>query len=417
MACAGATCGDVELMEVPLSLPREEGKDAGDAPPSSADEEGDEDDEEAGLLGSPEARGEAATTTSTDAPGGSGFLSRLPKGEAVMICGTFILAFQNIVAKTVERNVPPMQVVFVRSLLSGMVTFGTIYRRHTTSPNYDRNARLTLETFVGDRALWHLCAIRGVVGSVAFSLAYISLTYLTVGDSVAIFFLNPIFSAFLAWPVLGEAVGLVEGLAILCGLIGTLLIVKPPAVFGPMLRALGEEETAVGSSPDPAGVVITLFSAMCCSVAMVTIRTIGKRVGALSLAGWFHACSMVMGAISMLARWPLAPVMPSPTEWALLILLAVTSFFGQLSLNYGYSHLPTLVASAMYYLMVVWSAVLGVLVMHEGMDAYAGAGAAVICAGGLGPSANKARLRRRELSRRRLAEQSDAATNAGLTVE
>ena len=43
-----------------------------------------------------------------------------------MICGTFILAFQNIVAKTVERNVPPMQVVFVRSLLSGMVTFGTI---------------------------------------------------------------------------------------------------------------------------------------------------------------------------------------------------------------------------------------------------------------------------------------------------
>jgi len=253
MACAGATCGDVELREVPLSLPREGGKDAGDAPPSSADEEGDEDDEEAGLLGSPKARGEAATNTSTDAPGGSSFLSRLPKGEAVMICGTFILAFQNIVAKTVERNVPPMQVVFVRSLLSGMVTFATIYRRHTTSPNYDRNARLTLETFVGDRALWHLCAIRGVVGSVAFSLAYISLTYLTVGDSVAIFFLNPIFSAFLAWPVLGEAVGLVEGLAILCGLMGTLLIVKPPAVFGPMLRALGEEETAVGSVPQSRG--------------------------------------------------------------------------------------------------------------------------------------------------------------------
>ena len=39
MACAGATCGDVELMEVPLSLPREEGKDAGDAPPSGADVE------------------------------------------------------------------------------------------------------------------------------------------------------------------------------------------------------------------------------------------------------------------------------------------------------------------------------------------------------------------------------------------
>ena len=75
MACAGATCGDVELREIPLSLPREGGKDAGDAPPSGADDEGDEDDEEAGLLGSPKARasrGEAATTSSTDASAGSG---------------------------------------------------------------------------------------------------------------------------------------------------------------------------------------------------------------------------------------------------------------------------------------------------------------------------------------------------------
>ena len=66
-------------------------------------------------------------------------------------------------------------------------------------------------------------------GSVAFSLAYVSLTYLTVADSVAIFFLNPIFSSLLAWPVLGEPVGVVEAAAIALGLLGTTLIVKPPA--------------------------------------------------------------------------------------------------------------------------------------------------------------------------------------------
>jgi len=407
MACAGATCGDVELMEIPLSLPHEVDKDdAGDVPPSNADNDGEEDDEEAGLLGSPKSRPsrDAATascsTTAGISSGASSFLSRLPKGEAVMFCGTFILAFQNIVAKTVERNVPPMQVVFIRSAISGSVTFGTIYQRHRASPSYDANVPLSLDTFFGDRSLWHLCAIRGVVGSIAFSLSYISLTYLTVGDSVAIFFLNPIFSAFLAWPVLGEAVGAVEAAAIICGLIGTLLIVKPPAVFGPLLHALGQSSDVIGTSPNLVGVVITLFSAMCCSVAMVTIRVIGKRVGALSLAGWFHACSTIMGAASMLAHWPLAPVSPSNTEWALLLLLAMTSFFGQLSLNFGYSNLPTLTASAMYYLMVVWSAVLGVLVMREGMDAYGACGAAVICVGGLGPSVNKARLKRRDALRR-----------------
>ena len=62
----------------------------------------------------------------------------------------------------------------------------------------------TIETLLGSRRFWALCFLRGVAGSIAFSLAYISLTYLTVGDSVAIFFLNPIFSSLMAIPALGR---------------------------------------------------------------------------------------------------------------------------------------------------------------------------------------------------------------------
>lgn len=39
----------------------------------------------------------------------------------------------------------------------------------------------------------------------------------------------------------------------------------------------------------------------------------------------------------------------------------------------------------MYYLMVVWSALLGVLVMKEQMDVFSAGGSIVICAGGWGP--------------------------------
>ena len=51
------------------------------------------------------------------------------KGECVMFFATFIYALQNVVAKTVERRVPPLQVVFIRSLLSGAITCATIYQR------------------------------------------------------------------------------------------------------------------------------------------------------------------------------------------------------------------------------------------------------------------------------------------------
>jgi drug/metabolite transporter (DMT)-like permease len=134
------------------------------------------------------------------------------------------------------------------------------------------------------------------------------------------------------------------------GLLGTLLVVKPPFVFG----------GAAGAEPlSPTGVVVTLFSAAFCSVAMISIRHIGKRASPLVLAVWFHGSSTVTGALACASGWPSTPVFPSTTEWALLILISLTSFFGQVSLNYGYQTLPTLRASALYYLMVVWAALLG----------------------------------------------------------
>jgi drug/metabolite transporter (DMT)-like permease len=151
-----------------------------------------------------------------------------------MLAATFTFAFQNVVAKRVERRVPPMEVVFVRSCISGAVTVFTTWRRvvecnaivrktNATDPDAPLDAPpavpgedfrddvFTSETLLGSGRFWALCFLRGVAGSIAFSLAYISLTYLTVGDSVAIFFLNPIFSSLIAIPVLGEKPTLVQG--------------------------------------------------------------------------------------------------------------------------------------------------------------------------------------------------------------
>ena len=107
---------------------------------------------------------------------------------------------------------------------------------------------------------------------------------------------------------------------------------------------------------------------------------------AQALATWFHGSSSVLGFLSVAVAWPQPAVWPSTYEWCLLVLISLTSFAGQLSLNYGYSHLPTLTASALYYLMVVWSSALGLLFLGERVDTYGALGAALICVGGLAPS-------------------------------
>ena len=69
------------------------------------------------------------------------------------------------------------------------------------------------------------------------------------------------------------------------GLLGTLLIVKPPALFHALGVHTGDEATPL----DPVGVIVTLFSAFFCAVAMVTIRKVKGRVSAL--VSFFHLFS------------------------------------------------------------------------------------------------------------------------------
>ena len=86
----------------------------GDARASSSETDEEDADEEKGpLLGGGRVRppARAAEAARGDAPrassrGAEGRGARWPTGEAAMVAATFVLAFQNIVAKTVERRVP-----------------------------------------------------------------------------------------------------------------------------------------------------------------------------------------------------------------------------------------------------------------------------------------------------------------------
>jgi drug/metabolite transporter (DMT)-like permease len=88
-----------------------------------------------------------------------------------------------------------------------------------------------MQVWYGQRKHRGLLITRGLTGSIAFSLAYTSLPYLDIGDSTAIFFLHPVFTALLSWPVLQEKVGLSDAPAVLLGILGTTLIVQPPSFF------------------------------------------------------------------------------------------------------------------------------------------------------------------------------------------
>eukprot|EP00240_Pyramimonas_obovata_P015574 CAMPEP_0118949766 /NCGR_PEP_ID=MMETSP1169-20130426/50206_1 /TAXON_ID=36882 /ORGANISM="Pyramimonas obovata, Strain CCMP722" /LENGTH=277 /DNA_ID=CAMNT_0006896459 /DNA_START=34 /DNA_END=863 /DNA_ORIENTATION=+ len=209
-------------------------------------------------------------------------------GELCVLSATFIYALQSVVSKMVEKTIPSMEVVMVRSFFGGLITLATIIlRTHNNVSKNVEGASWGWPIVLGQRKHRWLLLTRGLTGSIAFSLAYTALPYLHIGDSTAIFFLHPVFTALLSGPVLNEKSGLGDIPAVVLGILGTVLIVQPPSIFHflgmiPDAEAAGHQadestEPTVDVALRWTGSVMMLVSSLLCSCAMLTVRKIGKR--------------------------------------------------------------------------------------------------------------------------------------------
>ena len=298
----------------------------------------------------------------------------LESGEAAMFVATFIYALQGYVAKVVERNVPAIQVVFVRSILSGTLTVLT--GLHSNRVAWGAAApRERLAMLVGKPEHARLLLLRGLCGAIAFNITYAALPYLPLADHTALFFLNPIFIALGSWPILGETVGAIDVLGVAMGFAGTLLDVRPSFIFG------GETSPRFLK-----GVYLQLAAAVLAAGAMLCVRYIGKRESPLVIAAWFQGMSCLTSAVLLLPPWSTAmgqsPIVPSAHDAALLGLVSCTSYAAQILLNRGYQVLPPVKASGIAYLQVVWSALLGAVALGEALTFTSVMGALLICGGG-----------------------------------
>lgn len=365
-----------------------------------------EDEEAVGLLSGPTPTEEKATAirhVADSRPLGWERLGRafeyveLHKGTFAMFSATAIYSLQSVIAKMVERQVPSMEVVLVRSTLSGLITLGAIILQERGSQRRAGDEADPVEIpayakYVGTTQLWHLLSLRGILGSLAFSFSYTSLPYLEIGDQTAIFFLYPVIISLLAWPVLREAVDRWDACAIVVGLLGMLLIVRPPF----LLEFVGTHEStaqvAEQKGPRWLGVLLVFAGACCCAGAMLTIRVIGKRASAYVLAVWFHGTSAATGLLAYLCSLQ-AFVWPDRWDWLGLLLVAGTSFVGIFMLQTGYQLLPATVAAGYSYLQVAWGFALGVLILDEQLTAVSACGALLIAGSGLSKNFIRSKMR------------------------
>jgi drug/metabolite transporter (DMT)-like permease len=199
----------------------------------------------------------------------------------------------------------------------------------------------------------------GVLGSAVFFV--MGLGVLPMAEATTMAFIAPIFVTALSIPFLGETVGVRRWAAVLVGLVGVVIVVRP---------GLGAFDAAA---------IYPILSALSWAVTLViTRKTAGADTPVTALT---YAALVGFVALSVIV-----PFEWTPMGWREVMLGAatgITSTVAQGLIVLAYRYASASLLAPFFYSQLVWSVGLGVLVFGNVPDAWTFAGAAVIVGSGL----------------------------------
>ncbi|MCV6587069.1 MAG: DMT family transporter [Marinibacterium sp.] len=269
------------------------------------------------------------------------------RGALYALAGFAFFATHDVIIKVLGSAMSSQQMVFFSVLLSfPLVTMMMLHetQAHTLRPRHPGWTALRTAAVV----------LTAVSAFYAFSTLPLAQTY-------AILFAAPLMITMLSVPILGETVRLRRWIAVLVGLGGVLIVLRP------------------GSEPLSLGHAAALLAAFGSALASIIVRKIGKdeRSDVLLLYPML-ANFVLMGAT---LPWTYTPM--EFGEFALLAALSALAFAAMLCIIAAYRHGEAVTVAPMQYSQILWAVLFGALLFDEHPDLTTGIGAAVIIASGL----------------------------------
>lgn len=269
------------------------------------------------------------------------------RGALMALISFAIYSTHDVFVKFLGAQYSPIQIIFFSVTFSfPLVTMMLIGDRN------DGNLRPRHPWWTLIRTISAL--ITGVAAFYAFSVLPLAQTY-------AILFAAPLLITLLAIPILGEKVGIRRGLAIILGLVGVMIVLRPTG-------------TDLGL-----GHVAALAAAVCSSLASVIVRKIGQDERSVVLLLYPMIASFVVLGSAL-------PFVYKPMPLEHLGMVAIIAAFGltaSLFIISAYRSAEAVIVAPMQYSQMIWAAIFGFLIFDEIPDRMTLIGAAVIMASGL----------------------------------
>lgn len=268
-------------------------------------------------------------------------------GIVFMMAGIAMFANGEAAVKHLAAHYDVMQVVWARYTFHALLFLAIFSRMGIVNQIRTRRPALQLG--------------RSILLLMGTALFFTALRFLPLADAVAINFVSPLLVTAFSIPLLGERVGVRRWAAIVVGLAGVLIIIRP------------------GSAAVHWAAVLPLGTAVCYAFYQIMTRIASRTEDARTNLFWTSA----VGAIVTSAIAPFVWTAPDGLGWLLMAATGLLFGFGHFLLIKGLEIAPASVLSPFMYTQIIWAMVLGLLVFGQFPDSFTFGGAAIVIASGL----------------------------------
>jgi drug/metabolite transporter (DMT)-like permease len=269
------------------------------------------------------------------------------KGAVLALVAFGVYATSDVTVKVLGGIYSPIQTIFFSTLFSFPLAMLMIMRDSTPG------------TLLPVHPWW--MAVRTGATLITGVSAFYAFSVLPLAQTYTILFASPLLITILAIPILGERVRIRRGLAVLVGLIGVLVVLRP------------------GTTSLSLGHLAALVAAFGGSLASIIVRKIGPDERPVVLLLYPMVANFaVMGALLILVYRPM------PIEHlGLIAVLAVLGWIGGRVIIQAYRTGEAVIVAPMQYSQILWATLYGYVFFDEGVDRTTAIGAGIIIASGL----------------------------------
>ena len=212
--------------------------------------------------------------------------------------------------------------------------------------------------------------LRGALLALTTVLFFYSLKFLPMADAIAIFFIEPLVLTVLSAAFLGEAIGWRRMSAVLVGLLGALIVIRP-AFANIGFAAL-----------------LPLMAAVCFATYMLLTRKLVAHTDPMRMQLYAGVIGAVVMSVALLLGDKLgveAIAISSPTlpQWGMLLVLSIIATVGHLMVTHALRRAPAALLAPFQYVEIVGATILGFLVFDDLPDVTTCFGIAIIVGTGL----------------------------------